>query len=43
VPIADAVHQLRLVDPTNQLVEMARAVDISFGDQWDSKAVISDQ
>jgi 6-phosphofructokinase len=33
VPIADAVYQLRLVDPTNQLVEMARSVDISFGDQ----------
>jgi 6-phosphofructokinase 1 len=33
VPIADAVHQLRLVDPTNQLVQMARSVDISFGDQ----------
>ena len=33
VPIADAVHQLRVVDPANQLVEMARAVDISFGDQ----------
>ena len=32
VPIADAVHQLRLVDPSNQLVEMARSVDISFGD-----------
>jgi len=25
------------------LVEMARAVDISFGDQWDSKSVISNQ
>jgi ATP-dependent phosphofructokinase / diphosphate-dependent phosphofructokinase len=33
VPIADAVHQLRVVDPSNQLVEMARSVDISFGDQ----------
>jgi ATP-dependent phosphofructokinase / diphosphate-dependent phosphofructokinase len=32
VPIADAVHQLRLVDPSNQLIETARAVDISFGD-----------
>jgi ATP-dependent phosphofructokinase / diphosphate-dependent phosphofructokinase len=33
VPIADAVHHLRVVDPSNQLVEMARSVDISFGDQ----------
>jgi phosphofructokinase-like protein len=32
VPIADAVHQLRLVDPSNQLIATARAVDISFGD-----------
>ncbi len=32
VPIAEAVHRLRLVPPTGQLVETARAVDIAFGD-----------
>lgn len=32
VPIADAVHRLRLVDPATQLIATARAVDISFGD-----------
>ena len=32
VSIAEAVHHLRLVDPKNQLVETARAVDITFGD-----------
>jgi 6-phosphofructokinase len=32
VPIAHAVHRLRLVDPNNQLVQTARAVDIYFGD-----------
>jgi ATP-dependent phosphofructokinase / diphosphate-dependent phosphofructokinase len=32
VSIAQAVHRLRLVDPENQLIETARAVDISFGD-----------
>jgi phosphofructokinase-like protein len=31
-PIADAVHRLRLVDPTHQLVETAREIGISFGD-----------
>jgi 6-phosphofructokinase 1 len=32
VPIADAVHKLRLVPPNGQVVETARAVGISFGD-----------
>jgi phosphofructokinase-like protein len=32
VPIAEAVHRLRVVDPANQLIATARAVDISFGD-----------
>jgi 6-phosphofructokinase 1 len=32
VPIADAVHKLRLVSPDNQMVQTARAVGISFGD-----------
>jgi len=32
VPIADAVHKMRRVDPQGQLVEHARAVEISFGD-----------
>jgi 6-phosphofructokinase 1 len=32
VPIADAVHRLRVVSPTSQMVETARAVGISFGD-----------
>jgi ATP-dependent phosphofructokinase / diphosphate-dependent phosphofructokinase len=32
VSIAEAVHRLRVVDPGNQLIETARAVDISFGD-----------
>lgn len=32
VPIAAAVNRLRLVPPDGQMVETARAVDISFGD-----------
>ena len=32
VPIADAVHRLRLVQPEGQMVKTARAVGISFGD-----------
>ena len=32
VPIAEAVHKLRMVSPTHQMVETARAVDVSFGD-----------
>jgi 6-phosphofructokinase 1 len=32
VPIGDAVNRLRLVPPDGQMVETARAVDISFGD-----------
>ena len=32
VPIADAVNRLRLVPPDGELVQTARAVDISFGD-----------
>ena len=32
VPIADAVNRLRLVQPTSQMVETARDVEISFGD-----------
>ncbi len=32
VPIADAVHRLRLVCPESQMVQTARAVGISFGD-----------
>lgn len=32
VPIAEAVHRLRLVDPNDQLVVTAREVGISFGD-----------
>ena len=32
VPIRDAVHRLHLVAPNNQLVQMARAIHISFGD-----------
>ena len=32
VPISDAVHKMRRVDPSGQLVEHARAVEISFGD-----------
>ncbi len=32
VPIAEAVHKLRTVDPLHQMVETARAVDVSFGD-----------
>ena len=31
VPIADAVNRLRLVPPEGELVQTARAVDISFG------------
>ena len=32
VPIADAVNRLRLVPPDGEMIETARAVDISFGD-----------
>ncbi|CAN5194715.1 ATP-dependent 6-phosphofructokinase [soil metagenome] len=32
VPIGDAVNRLRLVPPDGQMIETARAVDISFGD-----------
>jgi len=32
VPIADAVHRLRRVCPDSQLVQTARALEISFGD-----------
>ncbi len=32
VPISHAVHRLRRVSPTSQMVETARAVEISFGD-----------
>jgi phosphofructokinase-like protein len=32
VPIAEAVHRLRLVQPDGQMVRTARAVEISFGD-----------
>ena len=32
VPIAEAVHKLRTVSPTHQMVETARAVDVCFGD-----------
>ena len=32
VDIAEAVHRLRLVKPDSQMVQMARAVGISFGD-----------
>jgi phosphofructokinase-like protein len=32
VPIADAVNRLRLVQPSNQMIETARNVEISFGD-----------
>jgi len=32
VPIAEAVHRLRYVQPDSQIVEAARAVEISFGD-----------
>jgi 6-phosphofructokinase 1 len=32
VPIADAVHKLRLVSPDSQMVQTARAVGITFGD-----------
>ena len=31
VPIADAVNRLRLVPPDGEMIETARAVDISFG------------
>lgn len=33
VPIADAVNRLRTVSPDHQMVQTARAVDISFGDR----------
>jgi ATP-dependent phosphofructokinase / diphosphate-dependent phosphofructokinase len=33
VPIADAVHRLRFVDPQDQMVETAREIGISFGDR----------
>jgi phosphofructokinase-like protein len=32
VPIADAVHKLRVVNLDNQMVQTARAVDVCFGD-----------
>jgi 6-phosphofructokinase 1 len=32
VPIAQAVHKMRRVDPACQLVQIARSVEISFGD-----------
>ena len=32
VPIADAVHKLRTVSPSHQVVQTARAVDVCFGD-----------
>jgi len=32
VPISEAVHRLRTVQPDSQIVETARAVEISFGD-----------
>ncbi|HMJ06258.1 MAG TPA: 6-phosphofructokinase, partial [Chthoniobacterales bacterium] len=32
VPIADAVNRLRLVQPSSQMVQTAREVDISFGE-----------
>jgi len=32
VPIAEAVHRLKKVPPSDQLVETARAIGISFGD-----------
>jgi len=32
VPISHAVHRLRRVDPESQMVQTARAVEISFGD-----------
>ena len=32
VPIADAVHKLRIVNPSHQVVQTARAVDVCFGD-----------
>jgi 6-phosphofructokinase 1 len=32
VPIAEAVHKSRRVDPRSQIVQMARAVEIFFGD-----------
>jgi 6-phosphofructokinase 1 len=33
VPIAEAVHRLKKVPPTDQLVQTARAIGISFGDE----------
>jgi 6-phosphofructokinase 1 len=33
VPLAEAVHHLKKVPPENQLIETARAVGISFGDE----------
>jgi ATP-dependent phosphofructokinase / diphosphate-dependent phosphofructokinase len=33
VPIADAVHRLRFVEPNDQMVETAREIGISFGDR----------
>ena len=32
VPIADAVHRIKLVQPNSQMVQTCRAVGISFGD-----------
>jgi hypothetical protein len=31
VPIAEAVHHLRFVDPSDQMVETAREIGIRFG------------
>jgi ATP-dependent phosphofructokinase / diphosphate-dependent phosphofructokinase len=33
VPIADAVHRLRFVDPQDQMVETAREIGVNFGDR----------
>jgi hypothetical protein len=33
VPILDAVHQIRQVDPDGDAVQAARALGISFGDR----------
>jgi 6-phosphofructokinase 1 len=32
VPIEEAVDQLRLVNPTGEMVQAARAIGICFGD-----------
>ncbi len=36
VPIRDAIHRLRLVSPDCQMVQTARAMEISFGDEVSS-------